>query len=95
MGSNSKTNVLPIIQMFPVDRLAEIFLLSVSARLPPLIHLSAEPPVSAEFGEGSLLSFIDCGLQYLSRLDMKAFPEGFGENNSCFICPSIMPPRFA
>ena len=47
MGSNRKSQCPPIIQTFPVDLLAEkMFLLSVSARLPPIIHLSAEPPMS-------------------------------------------------
>ena len=47
MGSNRKNKCPLIIQTFPVDLLAEkIFLLSVSARLPLLIYLSAEPPMS-------------------------------------------------
>ena len=82
MGPNSKTNVFPLIQTFPVDLLVEIFLLSVSARLPPAIHVSAEPPTSLcrvcrSWQEVAL------GLPRLWTaicVDMNALPEGSEEN---------------
>ena len=83
-GIQQQTNVLPIIQTFPVDLLAEIFLLSRSARLPPVIHLSREPPMSLS---RVCRSWREVALG-LSRLwtaicvDMNALPEGSGENNS-------------
>ena len=84
MGSNCKTNVLPIIQTFPVDLLVEISLLSVSARLPLIIHVSAEPPTSwcrvckswreVALGLSRLWTAI-CG-------DINVIPDGFGEIKS-------------
>lgn len=48
MESNIENHVLslPVIQRLPVELLAEIFLLCISTRSPPMIHVSTEPPTS-------------------------------------------------
>lgn len=48
MEANGENHVLslPLIQRLPVELLAEIFLLCISTRSPPMIHISTEPPTS-------------------------------------------------